>query len=100
MRKKNEKLTNSPMGMWFSSQYVNGGGPINLVAPIQRVRCGRHQQIELRKISWPWVPWEKMMREREKMGELERIRGCKEKKEGREVFVERKERGVMKNIKR
>ena len=40
------------------------------------------------------------MREREKMGELERIRGCKENKEGREVFVERKERGVMKNIKR
>ena len=40
------------------------------------------------------------MREREKMGELERIRGCKEKKEEMEVFVERKERGVMKNIKR
>ena len=26
------------MGMWFSSRYVDGGGPTNLVAPLQRVR--------------------------------------------------------------
>ena len=39
-------------------------------------------------------------RENEKMVELERNRGCKEKKEGMEVFVERKERGVMRNMKR
>ena len=30
----------------------------------------------------------------------ETVRKCEEKKEGREVFVERKERGVMKNMKR
>ena len=39
-------------------------------------------------------------RENEKMRESKRIRKCEEKKEGREVFVERKERGVMKNVKR
>ena len=40
--------------------------------------------------------------ENEKIREFERIResGSEEKKEGREVFVERKERGVIKNIKR
>ena len=42
------------------------------------------------------------MKEREKMRESERmrVRRCEEKKEGREVFVERKERGVVKNMKR
>ena len=40
--------------------------------------------------------------ENEKIREFERIRelGSEEKKEGREDFVERKERGVMKNMKR
>ena len=28
MKKKNEKLIDSPARMWFSGQYVNGGGPI------------------------------------------------------------------------
>ena len=34
------------------------------------------------------------------MREFERIRRCKEKKQGREVFVERKEREVVKDVKR
>ena len=40
--------------------------------------------------------------ENEKISEFERMResGSEEKKEGREVFVERKERGVMKDMKR
>jgi len=42
------------------------------------------------------------MRENEEMRESERIResGSEEKKEEREVFVERKEKGVMENMKR
>ena len=40
--------------------------------------------------------------ENEKKREFKKIRelGSEENKEGREVFVERKERGVMKNMKR
>ena len=40
--------------------------------------------------------------ENEKIREFERIResGSEEKKEGREFFVERKERGLIKNMKR
>ena len=40
--------------------------------------------------------------ENEKIREFERIResGSEEKKEGREVFVERNERGLIKNMKR
>ena len=42
------------------------------------------------------------MRENEKMRGFKRMRESRseEKKEGRVVFVERKERGVMKNVKR
>ena len=33
-KKKKKKLTSSPMGMWFSDQYVNSGGPTKLMAPL------------------------------------------------------------------
>ena len=33
-----KKLMDSPMGMWFSNRYVDGGSPTNLVAPLQQVR--------------------------------------------------------------
>ena len=39
-------------------------------------------------------------RENERVWETERIKRCEEKKEGREVFAERKEREVVKNVKR
>ena len=29
-----EKLTDSAIGMWFSGQYVNEGGSINLTTPL------------------------------------------------------------------
>ena len=42
------------------------------------------------------------MRENEEMRGFKKMResGNEEKKEGREVFVDKKERGVMKNMKR
>ena len=30
-----KKLTDLAMGMWFFGRSVNGGGPINLTAPLQ-----------------------------------------------------------------
>ena len=90
--------------MWFFGRYVNGGGPTNLGAPLQQVRW---------KASADRM-WEDFLAlgdigedderkgENEKISEFERMResGSEEKKEGREVFVERKERGVMKDMKR
>ena len=104
MRKKNEKLTDSPMGMWFFGRYVNGGGPTNLMAPLQWVRwkasTDRMQEdfLALGAIGED----DQRKGESEKIREFERMRESRseEKKGRREVLVKRKERGVMKNVKR
>ena len=84
MRKKNEKLTDSPAGMWFSGRYVNGGGPTNLMAPLQRVRqkalairtwedflaLGVIGGDDERKRKW----------RNERVWEYEEVRRCEEKK--------------------
>ena len=81
------------MGMWFFGRYVNGGGPTNLVAPLQLVK--RNASIDRM--------WEDFLalgatrgdderkRGNERIWENEGVKRCEEKKEGREVFVEKRE---------
>ena len=93
-----KKLMDSPMGMWFSNRYVDGGSPTNLVALLQQVRW---KASEDRKQE-DFLALGAIGEDDEKMRGFERMRelGSEEKREGMEVFIERKERGIMKNVKR
>ena len=92
------------MEMWFFGRYVNGGGPTSLMAPLQRVRWKASANRTYKDFLAMGAIGEDGERkgENEKIREFERIResGSEEKKEGREVFVERNERGLIKNMKR
>ena len=86
----------SPMGIGFFDRYVNGGVPTNLVAPLQWMEWmaleDRTQEdfLALGAIGED----DERMRENEEIRGFERMResGSEVKREGREVFVERKER--------
>ena len=49
-----------------------------------------HQKIGRRRSSWPWVPLERIKRDLK----------SEEKKEEREVFVDRKKKRVIEDMKR
>ena len=90
--------------MWISGWYVNGGGPTNLVAQLQRVRwnTSKDRTYKVFLALGTIIEDDERMRENEEMREFERMResGSEEKKEEREVFVERKKGGIMENMKR
>jgi len=100
--RKMRKLTDSPMGMWFSGKYVNGGGPMSMVEALPALLLhysgwdGRHQKIGHRRTSWLCLPLEKMMREWEKN---ERVRKWGQER-GEGGFCREKRRRVMENVKR
>lgn len=79
------KLTDSAMGMWFSGWYVNDGGPINLVASLQRgeVECIRGKDVKAFLDLGAIGGDEKSWRENERMRESE----SEKKREEKEVFV-------------
>ena len=72
--------------MWFSGWYVNGGGPISLIAPLQWVRWNASEERtyeDLLALGAIGEDEESLERKWKNKGvwENEKVRGCEEERE-------------------